>query len=326
MLIVCPSCASRYEIDPEKLGAGGRKVRCRACSFQWLAHGEGKPQDAAPEIEGTVAFSRTLEQEAAENPPEPAPAPSEAGPAMRPDQSAEDFVAQEWTRAAEVDHAVSDALSRSEDPVPQEQAQPGEEAVAARDTGPAEAEQPLHAAIAGLPRGKGAARPRGRRSLGFLARIPKFVSSGPVRAVFSPGGIVLVGSVLLTVLVVQRHAAVSRVPQLAGVFRAIGLPVNLQGLEFERVATELVEDAQGRFLIVQGDIRNVGKGTLAVPPIEIVIQDSTVKSLYTWTAEASRPTIIQGDAIPFRTRLASPPQSGSNVILRFAADRKTVQN
>jgi predicted Zn finger-like uncharacterized protein len=318
MLIVCPSCASRYEIDPEKLGAGGRKVRCRACSFQWLAHGEGAPQSEIPVIEGTVASSRTLEA----NTPEASPdISSTAAPAMRPDQSAEDFVAQEWTRAAEVDHAVSDALTQPDDPplvtASESTAQPDDMAAVDR---------PVHPAIAALPKGKAAKTSRRKPRLSLNWRLPNIMSIGPARGLFSPGGVVVVGSVILALLVVQRHAAVARVPQLAGVFRAIGLPVNLQGLEFERVVTELVEDTQGRFLIVQGEIRNIAKGTLAVPPIEIVIQDNTVKSLYTWTVEASRPTIIQGDSIPFRTRLASPPQSGANVILRFAAERKTVQN
>lgn len=325
MLIVCPSCASRYEIDPEKLGAGGRKVRCRACSFQWLAHGAGAALAGMPEIEGTVTASRTLEASMPEASPDPSSAAvrsePEPVPAMRPDQSAEDFIAQEWSRAAEVDHAVSDALTQPDNPPKplesESTGQPGDIAAV---------EAPLPATATASPRGKPARALRGRPRIGFAWRLPKAVSSGSARRLFSPGGIVVMGSVILALLVLQRHAAVARVPQLAGVFRAIGLPVNLQGLEFERVVTELVEEPQGRFLIVQGEIRNIAKGTLAVPPIEIVIQDSTVKSLYTWTVEASRPTIIQGDAIPFRTRLASPPQSGANVILRFAAERKTVQN
>lgn len=320
MLIVCPSCASRYEIDPEKLGSGGRKVRCRACSFQWFAHGEGNPAAGTPPSDGAVATVQESRFQAEE--PQPA--------VMRADQNATDFVEQEWARAGESDPAVAGALVAQEpaahDPVVQEMAgdaAPPLSEVTADATSAADAvlEMPVAAARPKPARGM-------RKKLSFRPafRLPRLVPAGLSRSVFSPGTIILGGVAILALLVVQRHAVVSRVPQTAGVFRAIGLPVNLQGLEFERVATEMVEDAQGRFLIVQGEIRNIAKGTLAVPPIEIVIQDATVKSLYTWTAEASRPTIVQGDSIPFRTRLASPPQNGSNVILRFAADRKTVQN
>lgn len=35
MQIVCPSCASRYELDGAKLGPDGRKVRCASCQTMW---------------------------------------------------------------------------------------------------------------------------------------------------------------------------------------------------------------------------------------------------------------------------------------------------
>src|SRR5215212_4320397 len=45
MLIVCPSCASEYIIDPARLGAEGRTVRCAGCKETWFV---------APEIEGSA--------------------------------------------------------------------------------------------------------------------------------------------------------------------------------------------------------------------------------------------------------------------------------
>lgn len=42
MLIVCPSCASQYEIAADRLGAKGRSVRCAACRETWfIAPDEG---------------------------------------------------------------------------------------------------------------------------------------------------------------------------------------------------------------------------------------------------------------------------------------------
>lgn len=35
MLIVCPTCASQYELDAAKLGPEGRKVRCASCKNAW---------------------------------------------------------------------------------------------------------------------------------------------------------------------------------------------------------------------------------------------------------------------------------------------------
>lgn len=36
MLIVCPSCASEYTLDPDRIGVIGRKVRCAACRESWF--------------------------------------------------------------------------------------------------------------------------------------------------------------------------------------------------------------------------------------------------------------------------------------------------
>ena len=54
MLIVCPSCASRYELDAAKLGTEGRKVRCASCQTLW--HVVPEPFSDAPSAEETQAL------------------------------------------------------------------------------------------------------------------------------------------------------------------------------------------------------------------------------------------------------------------------------
>lgn len=54
MLIVCPSCASRYELDVAKLGTEGRKVRCANCQTSWHVVPEAFPE--APTAEETQAL------------------------------------------------------------------------------------------------------------------------------------------------------------------------------------------------------------------------------------------------------------------------------
>lgn len=52
MLIVCPSCASEYTIDPAKLGADGRRLRCAICRDTWFVSAEGvamPPPEPMPE-------------------------------------------------------------------------------------------------------------------------------------------------------------------------------------------------------------------------------------------------------------------------------------
>jgi predicted Zn finger-like uncharacterized protein len=49
MLIVCPTCATSYMIDPASLGPAGRTVRCARCKASWFAGG------AEPAVAGFVA-------------------------------------------------------------------------------------------------------------------------------------------------------------------------------------------------------------------------------------------------------------------------------
>ena len=83
MLIVCPSCASEYTLDPERIGDGGRKVRCAVCRTTWFVH-RPEPDAAADQLpsgpEGGVAGDgspATIEAEPQR------PGPGSPGPAAR---------------------------------------------------------------------------------------------------------------------------------------------------------------------------------------------------------------------------------------------------
>jgi predicted Zn finger-like uncharacterized protein len=48
MVIVCPSCATQYTLDPSRIGDGGRAVRCSQCKTSWFASADSMLPDDAP--------------------------------------------------------------------------------------------------------------------------------------------------------------------------------------------------------------------------------------------------------------------------------------
>ena len=62
MLIVCPSCASEYMIDPARIGTDGRTVRCASCRETFFV--EGEPEISEEELAETEEFHAYLAQQA----------------------------------------------------------------------------------------------------------------------------------------------------------------------------------------------------------------------------------------------------------------------
>lgn len=52
MLIVCPSCETRYTTDDSSFGPEGRRVRCAACGHSWVAKAPEEGDEALAESTG----------------------------------------------------------------------------------------------------------------------------------------------------------------------------------------------------------------------------------------------------------------------------------
>lgn len=263
MQIVCPNCASRYEIAEAKIGTGGRKVRCASCQTTW--------QIEAPRAVETQPAEEVLQSDLDAAIPE-LPSPPSA------EQTAAELE-EELRRAAEIDADISELTAeRTELPQP--------------DTAPPRAPKRKRNWV-GAP--------------GAAKRLPAAAA----------GIFVAIGLVALGLGLWQRERVVRVVPQFAGLYATIGLPVNVRGLAFSAVESELVQDQQGRFLVVSGDVTNIAKGTTKVPPITVMVQGEDGKVLYSWTTEPPRPSLEPAELMHFRARLASPPNDGRSVQLRF---------
>ena len=55
MLIVCPSCATSYVIEPASVGPAGRAVRCARCKTVWFAGGPKSASAVTAFVDGVIA-------------------------------------------------------------------------------------------------------------------------------------------------------------------------------------------------------------------------------------------------------------------------------
>lgn len=79
MILTCPNCATRYQVDAQAFAASGRQVRCAKCEYSWF-------QPAiAPEFEPQAAPPRRhydSEEDTGREIVEEAPEPAETNPAF----------------------------------------------------------------------------------------------------------------------------------------------------------------------------------------------------------------------------------------------------
>jgi predicted Zn finger-like uncharacterized protein len=302
MLIVCPTCATSYQIKLAALGDAGRSVRCASCKNTWFA----TPDSVVFESEAalTAVASRPL-------PPPAAPAqPPEA--ARPPENDYTDDMASAFsvvTSEPMDDPAAAEeaarALAAVESPplAPQD---PGEAAGSSAAKFDPDAPEDIETTAARRARQANANRKERRTALQRIVSMPVLIM------------------VLLAILLAAlqwRVALVRHFPQTASLFSMLGMPVNLRGLTFLDVKSrgEFIDGAM--VLVVEGTIVNLTPRTLEIPRLRFGLRNGLGQEVYAWTALPSKTLLGSGDGLPFRSRLAAPPPDGRDVIVRFFSRR-----
>jgi hypothetical protein len=131
-----------------------------------------------------------------------------------------------------------------------------------------------------------------------------------------PGMIAMLAAVLFgATFLGGREAAVAALPDLAGLYEAVGLPVNLDGLAIEDVEARRSED--GNVITVQGLINNVSGVEQPARPLVVTFVDAGALAVESRDFNPPAATILPGEESPFTLELADPPEGAATVTVRF---------
>ena len=320
MQIVCPNCATSYDVQASALGADGRSVRCARCRTVWHA----KPQ---PEPEPAMAMAAAADDAV------PTAAAAAAAAAAEPQGAEGDAASGEfdWSLGGDGDGKadVPEAAGAAASAAPSEDLGQGAvddifSATGDKVVDPAEAPSVVPAIDAdAAPEAHAAPQPENIETVA-ARRAPKAKNKRKPKFPWPRPGLraaIVMLAVILAGLIVGRAKVVQVAPQTASLYGALGLPVNLRGLVFENVRTTGEVHEGVPVLIVEGTIANVVNRTVEVPRLRFAMRNRTGQDIYAWTSVTGRSILAPGETAAFRTRLASPPADGRDVSVRFLTRR-----
>ncbi|MGA9825529.1 MAG: hypothetical protein WBQ53_11920, partial [Methylocystis sp.] len=151
-------------------------------------------------------------------------------------------------------------------------------------------------------------------------RLAASISVAPAPRDRLPGWAAIVAILMgASALIALREKIVAVAPPAAKAFAAIGLPVNLAGLELREVRSHIEMDGARKVLAVEGEIANVRRESRSVPPVALTVRGEDGQAKYAWITRAAKSRLEPGETIAFRARLAAPPESGADVLVRFSS-------
>ncbi|MBL4756969.1 MAG: zinc-ribbon domain-containing protein [Rhizobiales bacterium] len=314
MILTCPECTTSYEADDALLGPTGRKVKCHNCGNIWMVIRDAPVEDVAvedivveskpgiepdfddliirdvesdknlvPEDDPEVEAASAEMQSEPVSEPEPAPAPDFA-----PDS--DDFGEAVEGPDAEI------SLETSE----KEKMQTPD-----MDTG-AEDFKTVTADIEKL-----ASREQAR------SRNPDPTLVLPISKIRRFAAIAAAILLVVAGLVMFQTPIVRHAPGMARLYALVGINVNLRGLEFRDIAYARAYEDGLTVLTVRGEIVNITDAPVQLPMIRFSLRNDREQEIYHWSGSAGRELLLPSGAVPFETRLASPP-AAQEILVQFA--------
>ena len=269
MIISCPACATRYVVPDSAIGAEGRTVRCAKCRHSWYQEG--------PVLEpAEAAASAEPAREIVEAPPPPAPPPPGPAPAVADETAAEP--------PADPDESPGDAFEQP----------------------PAWDDEPAPTVV------EAASAPQ-PQAPDYGEEVSQFDYAPPFRPRRNMLKLWTAAAALFAVLALGTVAAVSYwgLPDWVPISRptfALGQPYLV--LDFPKAQQERRTLPNGtEYFGASGTVKNVGRETLSVPSILIVLSDARDRVVYSWEIAPPKPRLAPGETVTINEAVTDVPRS-----------------
>ncbi|QQR36867.1 zinc-ribbon domain-containing protein [Devosia oryziradicis] len=152
-----------------------------------------------------------------------------------------------------------------------------------------------------------------RRQTAIAAELPLARLRRSVRV----AGLVLLAATAATAYF-GRLQVVERFPAMAGVYEAVGLGVNVVGLDFSDMSSLRTTRDGKDVLMVSAQIVGLEPEPAAVPDVVVTLIDVHGHAIYEWSVTPGVRDLMAGERATFNTQLTLPPGEAERVRLTFA--------
>ena len=117
-------------------------------------------------------------------------------------------------------------------------------------------------------------------------------------------------------LIAARASLVRAVPRAAGLYAALGMPVNVRGLVLGEVKATWPSDGATR-VAISGRIRNIVAAGTPVPRLAFDLRDAKGAVLASWSSAPPKRLLARGEVVAFTTEASALPDGARDVVVRF---------